>query len=238
MTSASAIAILQPHYKEHPQAKLLTRNRNTPNVAKPYLAYAMNDGYGGGGNAYDYLGAAFTSDGSGNQVVSIISDAGFASGKQPSASETIAAIKKKYGEPSSTSSTDFETTLLYGYRDGKILALDRPCSGLTRLGELSLRNDDVLRLDKWFLEMAEGAKADMSAAMPADTTRCDAMMRVSIGYGVSVGQDRLLTPNKNVIGVMKILFFDAKRFRAAQERDEAGPQTPKSGPAGTGPAKL
>lgn len=237
MANAPAMAILQQHYKDHPQAKLQTRTRSAPNVAKPYLAYAMNDGHRGG-NGYDYLGAAFTSDASGNQVVSIISEAEFASGKQPSAPETLAAIKKKYGEPSSTSGTDFETTLIYGYKDGKILAVDRPCTGLTQVAQLSLRNQDVLMLDRWFLEMAAGAKEDMSPGLPAEKTRCEALMRISIGYGVSVGPDRLLTPNKNVIGVMKILFFDAKRFRAAQERDEAAPKTPPSGPTGSGPAKL
>lgn len=237
MASATAMAILQKHYKDHPQAKLQTRTRNAPNVAKPYLVYAMNDGHRGG-NGYDYLGAAFTSDASGNHVVSIISNAEFASGKQPSAPETIAAIKTKYGEPSSTSGTDFEATLMYGYRDGKILAIDRPCTGLSRVAQLSLTNQDVLRLDRWFLEMAADAKEDMSPGLPAERTRCDALMRISIGYGVSVGPDRLLTPNKNVIAVMTILFFDAKRFRAAQERDEAVPKTPPSSPTGTGPAKL
>ena len=243
MPSAAALAVLQQHYKGQRGVKLLTREKTLPNADKAYMAYATNADLPGGNNNYDFLGAAFTSNASGNQVVSIVSDAGYSSGNQPSAPETIAAIKQKYGEPSSTTEGDIMLTMHYGYRDGKVLTIDRACSGLTRLNRISLRNADVLIKDQWHREMADGAESDMASNMPAESTRCDAVMYVNVGYGFSIGPDRSVVPNKKTVSQLHIVFFDAKRFRAAVERDAAAVKEFKdkalqNAPAGKGPAKL
>lgn len=243
MPGAAAVAVLQQHYKGQRGAKLLIREKTLPNAPAPYVAYATNADLPGGNDNYDFLGAAFTSNASGNQVVSIISDAGFGQGNQPSANETMAAIKQKYGEPTATSGTDFQLSMFYGFRGGKALGKDQSCAGLMQIRQLSLKDRNVLQLDHWHREMADGVRSSMASNMPVESRGCDAVMFVDIVYGVSVAADRNLVPNKNTIGRMKILFFDAKRFRAAADQDAAAikvleEKRLQSAPTGKGPAKL
>lgn len=235
MPGAAALSLLREHYKAQP-VKLNIRSMTLLNSKTEFVAYAMNSNFSG--DTYDYLGAAFTSNASGNQVVSIMSHAGYGAGKERSTAETLAAIKQKYGEPSAVTETQFTLLLRYGYKNGQLVKANNPCAGLTGMSELSLRNRDVIQLDEWRTMMGRSARSDGTMAPSDPAQGCSAAMYITIVYGLHPKQ-----PNVNSISEIRFVFFDAERFRAATLRDaefvkDQGAIERQTAPGGSGASKL
>ena len=234
MTSEAAVAVLREHYKTVPKNKLNIRMSSLRYAAGPFVMYAAN-AIVGESPYFDYVGAAFTSNANGNQVVAIASETRYAPGKEANAGETLAAIIKKYGEPSMKKDVG-GLKLIYAYKNGEIVPEKNVCS--FHQADVSLSDPGVSMQDQWYSRLVSVISGDDPRAFPPEVTGCTAILYITIGYATHAGQT-----NKNAIARLNIAFFDAARFRAALQRDqlvqkELNEKAKGAAPGGSGASKL
>lgn len=234
MSSDAALAVLRDHYKSQ-AVKLNVVSATLPNTNTPFVAFGTNDRRVDG-NSYDLLGAAFTSNANGNQVVSIISNVRYAPGQERNTAETIAAIKQKYGEPSETNESRHGVRFQYTYKSGRLLNGKTTCESLGGLWQVTLTAASV---GTWRQAMYGATGSDVSPqALGPDKRDCAGVMFIYLGYG------RLRDDyNPKALAEMNVFFYDAARFKAAADRDatvvkELEEKARSGAPAGSGASKL
>jgi len=234
MPSDAALAVLRDHYKSQ-AIKLNVVSATLPNTNAPFAAFGVNDRRVDGDKSYDLLGAAFTSNANGNQVVSIISNVLYPAGQERNTAETVAAIKQKYGEPTQIDKSDYGLRFQYSFKSGRVLSGNPTCDPLTRLDNVALTTASV---GNWQQAMYGAANTDRVLNISPDQRDCAAIMFIQLGYG----RDRD-DYNPKALREMRVVFFDAARFKAATARDaavvkELEEKARSNAPAGSGASKL
>ncbi|WP_297109158.1 hypothetical protein [uncultured Devosia sp.] len=195
---------------------------NPPYVVEASLEFADTPfilGIGPSGmmrtETYDDVYAVFSTNGSGNQLVTLFRDVRYGS-EYPNADATLQAIIDKYGPPGSDSGEFRENSarvIEYGFLDGAAKTGDGViCPSLNALRTFQPRNGhDLNTLRQLTFRAAEN---NLNVYNPQD--RCDVYLRIEIGPGYENGRN-----NPDIVGSMKMFVIDAARFESANARDNA-----------------